>query len=120
MMTRALDKAEAEARKVHDEWVAAGKKWAATPGASLAMFEVDQEMTGRIAEAFEVECAPGAAFFTAWNLACARATLDASFGFQSFMMPWLSPDLRELVLNRTTERASEAAITLFRSRSRLS
>jgi hypothetical protein len=119
-MTRALDHAEAAARKVHEEWIETGKKYAAMPGASFAMFEIDQQMTARIAEAFEVECAPAAAFYTAWTLACTRSALDASFGAHAFLMPWLSPDLRELALNRTTERASEAAITLFRSRSRLS
>ena len=119
-MTRALDTAEAQARKVQSEWAEAAKKNAAMPGAAMAMFEVDQKMTGRIAEAFEVECTPTIAFWTAWNLAVTRSSLDATLGCHAFFMPWLSPDLRELALNRTTERASEAAITLFRSRSRLS
>lgn len=120
-MTRALDTAEAEARQAVDEWIAAGNACAAYPGASAAgMFEMDQKMLARIAAAYEVETQEIAALWSAWGLAWARSSLDATFGMTTWMMPWASADLRALMLQRMTERFGEAAITAFRARSPLS
>jgi len=118
-MTRTLNQAEAEARRIHEEWVAAGQAWAAIPGASLAMFAVDQQMIDRMAAAFEVQRPPANAFMSAYGLAWARSSLDATFGFNAWVLPWVSRDLRADVLNRTTERFSEATITAMRAKSPL-
>jgi hypothetical protein len=119
-MSQALDTAEAEARKVHEEWVAQSQRWAAIPGASLAMFAIDQHMIERMAAAFEVKRAPASPYMSACALAWTRSSLDATFGFHAWMLPWASQGLREQVLNRTTERFSEAMITAMRAKSPLS
>jgi hypothetical protein len=119
-MGKALDTAEAEARRIADEWVAQGQHWAAIPGASLAMFQVDQQMIERMAEAFEVAKAPAGPFLSAYSLAWTRCSLDATFCFNAWMLPWVSPDIRADVLTRTTERYAEATLTTMRSRSPLS
>jgi hypothetical protein len=120
-MTKRLDAAEAEARKAVDEWIAAGNACAAYPGASaLQMLDVDQRMFARIAEAYEVETPTVAAFWSAYGLAWARGSLEATFGFSSWMTPWASADVRALMLQRMTERFGEATITAFRARSKLS
>lgn len=119
-MTKRLDTAEAEARRAVDEWIAAGNACAAYPGTSaLAMFEIDQKMFGRIAEAYGVETSAVAAFWSAYGLAWARGSVDATLGFSTWKMPWASADMRALMLQRMTERFGEAAITSFRARSKL-
>jgi hypothetical protein len=114
-MTRTLNQAEAEARKIHDEWLRLSETWSAIPGASLAMLAVDQKMIGRMAEAFEVERPPPSATMSAYGMAWTRSALDATFGFNAWVMPWVSRDLRAEVLNRSTERFSEATITALRA-----
>lgn len=114
-MTRTLNQAEAEARKIHDEWLRLSETWSAMPGSSLAMFAVDQKMIDRMAEAFEVKHPPSSAAMSAYGMAWTRSTLDATFGFSAWAMPWASRDLRAEVLNRTNERFSEATITAFRA-----
>ena len=118
-MGKALDTAEAEARNIADEWIAQGQHWATIPGASLAMFQVDQQMMGRVAEAFEVKRPPANTFISAYGLAWARCSLDATFGLNAWVLPWVSPDLRAQVLSTTTERFSEATITAMRAKSPL-
>jgi hypothetical protein len=119
-MGRALEQAEAEARTIAEEWVAQGAHWASIPGASLAMFQVDQQMMERMAEAFEVSRSPAAPFWAAYGLAWARSSLDATFGFNAWVLPWVSPDIRADVLKRTTERCAEATLTALRAKSPLS
>lgn len=120
-MTKRLDTAEADARKAVDEWIAAGNACAAYPGASaLQMFDIDQRMLARIADAYEIDAPTVAAYWSAYGLACVRGSLDATFGFATWMMPWASVDVRALMLQRMTERFGEAAITAFRARSKLS
>jgi hypothetical protein len=119
-MGKGLDEAETKAREIADEWMTEGQRWAAIPGASLAMFQVDHQMMERMAEAFEVKRAPAAPFWHAYGLAWARCSLDATFGFNAWVMPWVSPDLRAEVLKRTTERACESTIANLRSKSPLS
>jgi hypothetical protein len=114
-MTRTLNQAEAEARTIHEEWMRHSQTWSAIPGASLAMFAVDQKMIDRMAEAFGVTRLPTNAFASAYTLACTRSGLEATFGASAWMMPWISQDLRAEVLNRTTERFSEATITTLRA-----
>jgi hypothetical protein len=115
-----LDTAEAEARAAVDEWIAAGNACAACPGASaLQMFDIDQRMVARVAEAYDVDAPAVAALWSAYGLAWARTSVDATFGFSSWMMPWASADIRPLMLQRMTERFGEAAITSFRARSKL-
>lgn len=120
-MTRRLDAAEASARQAVEEWVAAATTCAAQPGLSaLTMFEVDQQMFARVAEAYDVDTPTVAAFWSAYGLAWARGSVDATWGFASWMMPWASADVREIMLKRMTERFGEMAITGFRVRSQLS
>lgn len=114
-MTRTLNQAEAEARTIHEEWMRLSQTWSAIPGASLAMFAVDQEMIDRMAEAFGVTRLPANSYLSAYTLACTRSGLEATFGASAWMMPWASRDLRAEVLNRTTERFSEATITALRA-----
>jgi len=118
-MGRGLDEAETKAREIADEWVAEGQRWAAIPGASLAMFQVDHQMMERMADAFEVKRAPASPFWHAYGLAWARCSLDATFGLNAWVLPWVSPDLRAEVLKRTTERACESTIANLRSKSPL-
>jgi hypothetical protein len=119
-MTKRLDAAEAEARKAVDEWIAAGNACAACPGASaVQMFDIDQRMLSRIANAYEVDAPAFASFWSAYGLAWTRGSLDASFGPAFWLMPWASPDVRALLLQRVTERFGEAAVTAFRARSKL-
>jgi len=119
-MTRALDTAEAQARKAVDEWIAAGSACSGYPGASaVGMFDVDQKMYARVANAYEVETDEIACFWSACGLAWARNSLDATFGFTTWMTPWASADVRAVMLQRMTERFGEAAITTFRARSKL-
>lgn len=116
-----LETAEAQARAAVDEWTKAGNACAAYPGVSaLQMFDIDQRMLARIAEAYEVEASAVAAFWSAYGLACARGSLDMTFGASTWMTPWASADIRALMLQRMTERFGEAAITSFRARSKLS
>src|SRR5689334_18963734 len=96
-----LDTAEAEARLAVDEWIAAGNACAAYPGASaLQMFDIDQRMLSRIADAYQVDAPALAGFWSAYGLACARGSLDASFAVSSWLMPWASLDIRALMLQR--------------------
>ena len=119
-MTRALAQAEAQARKAVDEWIAAGSAFAAIPGAStIAMFEPDQKLFARIAEAFEVEASAVSAFWSAYGLAVARSSIDTTFAVSAWLMPWASTDIRAKMLEGMAERFGEAAITAFRARSRL-
>lgn len=120
-MTRRLDTAEADARAAVDEWVAAANACAAQPGFSaVTMFDIDQKMFARIADAYEVEQPSVACFWSAYGMAWARGSVDASMGLSSWMLPWAASDVRELMLRRMTERFGEALITAFRARSRLS
>lgn len=120
-MTKRLDAAESEARKVVDKWIAASSACATYPGASaVTMFDTDQKMMARIAGAFEVETPAIATFWSVYGLACARTSLDATLGFSAWMMPWSSADLRTLMLERMMERFGDATITAFRARSTLS
>lgn len=120
-MTRRLDAAEAEARAAVDEWIEAASACASQPGASaITMFDIDQKMFARIAEAYEVDPPAVANFWSAYGLAWARGSVDATLGLSSWMMPWAAADVRELMLKRMTERFGEATITAFRARSRLS
>lgn len=118
-MSKALDEAETKAREIAEEWVAEGQRYAAIPGASLAMFQIDHQMMERMADAFEVQRPPAAPFWHAYGLALARSSLDATFGFNAWVLPWVSPDLRAEVLKRTTERACESTIAALRARSPL-
>ncbi len=119
-MTRALDEAEATARRAVEDWLAHGKACAAIPGASLQMFAHDQQLLDSIAEAFEVRRAPAAGWWSAYGLAWTRCSLDATFGFNAWVLPWVSPDTRETVIRGANERFAEAAITACRARSSLS
>ncbi|HVY87873.1 MAG TPA: hypothetical protein VG942_03345 [Hyphomonadaceae bacterium] len=119
-MTRALDQAEAVARRAVDDWLAHGKTCAAVPGASLQMFSHDQHLLDAIADAFEVQRAPASSWWSVYGLAWTRCSLDATFGFNAWVLPWVSPDTRENVIRRTNERFAEAAITACRARSSLS
>ncbi len=120
-MIKRLDAAEAEAREAVDEWIAAGNARPAYPGVSaLQMFEADQKVLARIAEAYEVDTSPVTALWSAWGLAWARTSLDTAFSFSAWMMPWASADVRGLMLQRMSERFGEAAITSLRARSKLS
>ena len=119
-MTRALATAEAEARQAVDEWIAAGNTFACYPGAAaVAMFETDQKMLVRVAEAFEVEGAAVSAFWSAYGLAWARCSVDATLSVSAWMMPWASTDLRARMLEGVAQRFGEAAITAFRAKSKL-
>lgn len=119
-MTRALEQAEAQARKAVDDWIAAGVAFAASPGVSaIAMFEPDQKLLGRIAEAFEVDPNAASAFWSAYGLALARNSIEATFAFSAWLMPWASTDIRAKMLEGMAERFGEAAITAFRAKSRL-
>jgi hypothetical protein len=119
-VTRALDEAETIARRAVEDWLAHAKTCAAIPGASLQMFAHDQQLLDAIAEAFEVRRAPASTWWSAYGLAWARGSLDAAFGFNAWVLPWVSPDTREDVICRTNERFAEAAITACRARSALS
>ncbi|HEV7691286.1 MAG TPA: hypothetical protein VGO52_10700 [Hyphomonadaceae bacterium] len=122
-MGKGLDEAETKAREIADEWMTEGQRWASIPGASLAMFQVDHQMMERMAEAFEVKrpthISFGGPFWHAYGLAWARCSLDATFGFNAWVLPWVSPDLRAEVLKRTTERACESTIAKLRAQSPL-
>lgn len=119
-MTRELAQAEAEARQAVDQWIATGQTFACYPGASsIAMFETDQKMVKRVAEAFGVETSDLNAFWSAYGLACARTAVEASFGLNAWMMPWASTDLRTRMLEDVAQRFGEAAITAFRAKSKL-
>jgi hypothetical protein len=119
-VSRALEQAEAQARKAVDDWIAAGHTFACYPGASgIAMFETDQKMLARIAEAFEVEPNAVSAFWSACGLALVRNSIDTTFAFSAWTMPWASTDIRARMLEGAAERFGEAAITAFRARSSL-
>jgi hypothetical protein len=119
-VTRALARAEAEARQAVDDWIASGQTFACYPGASaLAMLDIDQKMLARLAEAFEVEGSAVSAFWSAYGLACARNSLDCTFSLGAWMMPWASTDIRARMLEEMTLRFGEAAITAFRAKSKL-
>lgn len=119
-MTRELARAEAEARQAVDQWIAAGQTFACYPGASsIAMFDTDQKMLKRVAEAFEVESSDLNAFWSAYGLACARGAVEASFAMNAWMMPWGSTDIRTRMLDEVAQRFGEAAIIACRAKSRL-
>jgi hypothetical protein len=119
-MTKRLEAAEREARMAVDEWIAAAAACAAQPWASAAtMFDVDQKMLARIAQAYEVAPPQVATTWSACSLAWTRSSIEVALGFTSWMMPWAASDVRALALERVTERFGDATITAFRARSNL-